>query len=234
MLRRRSCFGCARYRAAQVAAEFQKVTSEGVSLLEAHEHDVAILVREGENPQIDLLRTGTELANARKDLNVANNAVDLTLSALKNLVGIGLEEPVILTEPFGRSPRPPEDLPTLTRSALSKRPELSALRSRREAVGYAMKAAKGEYLPTVAVGGRYEYLKGDIRDFRADPLDACGHCRDARLELGRDSSEGQKAESQAEQVFIRSGRRKTPSGWSPPGVLELGKAEKNIDASAVG
>jgi outer membrane protein len=38
---------------------------------------VAILVREGANPQIDLLRTRTELASSRKELNAADSAVDL-------------------------------------------------------------------------------------------------------------------------------------------------------------
>jgi len=224
------------YRAAQVAAEFQKVTSEGVSLLEAHEHDVAILVREGENPQIDLLRTRTELANARKDLNVANNAVDLALSALKNLVGIGLEEPVVLTEPFDRSSRPPEELPTLTQSALSKRPELSALRSRREAVGYAVKAAKGEYLPTVAVGGRYEYMKGDIRDLPGGPHWTLAVTAEMPVwNWGETRAKVKKAESQVEQVLIQI--RKTEDAIRlevRQAFLELGKAEKNIDASAAG
>lgn len=90
------------YRTSQLAEVFQNVAVEAVELLEAHEHDVAILVREGANPEIDLLRTQTELANARKELNSANNAVDLAHSALKNLLNIPLEKLVSLTEVLER------------------------------------------------------------------------------------------------------------------------------------
>jgi outer membrane protein len=97
------------YRTAQVAKAFRKVAVEAVDLLEMHEHDVAILVNKGANPDIDLLRTRTELANARKELNGANNAVDLAYSALKHLLSISLEESVSLTEALVRSPRLPSN-----------------------------------------------------------------------------------------------------------------------------
>nr|MBL0717387.1 TolC family protein [Desulfobacterales bacterium] len=45
------------YRTAQVAEAFNKVAVEAVDLLNQHEHDVNILVREGAIPEVDLLRT---------------------------------------------------------------------------------------------------------------------------------------------------------------------------------
>ena len=78
--------------------------------MEAHEHDVFILVREGASPEIDLLRTRTELANAQKQLNAADNALDLALSALKNLLNLDLEEFLSLTDHLGRPSRPVGDL----------------------------------------------------------------------------------------------------------------------------
>ena len=73
------------YHTVQVADAFCKVAIESVHLLETHAHDAAILVREGANPELDLLRTRTELANAKKELNTAQNALDIALSGLKNL-----------------------------------------------------------------------------------------------------------------------------------------------------
>jgi len=96
------------YRTVQVAEVFQKVAAEAHDLLAVHEHDVTILVEKGTNPKIDLLRTRTELANTRTELNAADNAVDLAHSALKNLLVIPLEESVSLTEALGR-PLKPED-----------------------------------------------------------------------------------------------------------------------------
>lgn len=221
------------YRAAQVTAEFQKVAAEAVSLLETHEHDVAILVREGANPEIDLLRTRTELANARKDLNAANNTADLALSGLKNLVGISLEEPVILTETFDRPSGAPEDLAALTQRALSQRAELSALRSGLEAARQAVRAARGEYLPTVAAGGRYEYMKGDIRDLTGGLHWTLGVNVEMPLwNWGETRAKVKKAESEAEQAAIQL--RKTEDAIRlevRQAFLDLERAQKDIEAA---
>ena len=224
------------YRAAQVAAEFQKVAEEGVALLEAHEHDVAALVREGANPEIDLLRTRTELANARKDLNGARNAADLSLSALKNLLDIGLDEPVILTEPFDPSPLPPEDLSLLTARALSQRPEVTAMQSQLEAVRQASKAAKAEYFPTVAVAGRYDYMKGDIRDLQGGFHWTLAVMVEMPLwNWGETQAKVRQAESQVEQALIQV--RKTEDAIRlevRQAFLKLRKAEQDIDAATAG
>jgi outer membrane protein len=152
------------YRTIQVAEAFQEVATEAVTLLETHEHDAGILVREGAVPELDLLRTRTELANARKELNAADNALDLALSALKNLLVIDLGIPVYLTEHLGRPLRPTDDLNTLTAMAISHRSELSSLKSQVAAAEQGFKAAKGEYLPAIALEGRHEYMEGDYRD----------------------------------------------------------------------
>ena len=48
------------YHTAQVAEAFRGVAVDALDLLKTHEHDVAILVREGANPELDLLRTRTD------------------------------------------------------------------------------------------------------------------------------------------------------------------------------
>jgi outer membrane protein len=90
------------YWTAEVAEAFHHVAIEAVELLERHEHDVSILVREGANPEVDLLRTKTDLADARKNLNASANAFDIALSGLKNLLVIDLEEPLLLTQGLDR------------------------------------------------------------------------------------------------------------------------------------
>jgi outer membrane protein len=65
------------YWTADVAEAFHHVAIEAVKLLERHEHDVSILVREGANPEVDLLRTKTDLADARKNLNASAYAFDI-------------------------------------------------------------------------------------------------------------------------------------------------------------
>ena len=221
------------YRTAQVAEAFQKVAVEAVDLLEIHEHDVAILVEKGANPEIDLLRTLTELANARKEMNGADNAVDLTHSALKNLLSIPLEESLLLTEPLGRLLRPEHDLSSLTELALSRRPELSAINSEIAATEQALKAARGEYMPSIALEGRYEYMEGDVRDLEGGDHWTVGI--GAQLPVwnwGKTAAKVREARSQLAQVRIQ--RDKTTDRIRlevRQAFLDLGKAEKNIEAA---
>jgi len=224
------------YHTAQVAEAFRGVAVDALDLLKTHEHDVAILVREGANPELDLLRTRTDLANAQKNLNAAENAVDLSLSALKNLIVVDLEEPVSLTEDLRRPPRPEQVLLTLTSLAVSRRPELFSLRSQVKAAKQGLEAAKGEYWPTIGLEGRYEYMQGDFRD-----LDGGYHWTlgvGAQVPLwnwGETAAKVRKARSQLKQAKIQF--RKTEDLIRlqvRQAFLDLGKAEKNITATESG
>jgi outer membrane protein len=221
------------YRTAQLAEAFQDVAVEAVELLKAHEHDVAILVEKGANPEIDLLRTRTELANARKELNGADNAVDLAYSALKNLLIIPLEKSVHLTETLVRLPGPEADLSSLTELALSQRPELSAIDFQAAAAKQALKAARGEYLPVIALEGRYEYMEGDLRDLEGGDHWTVGIGAELPLwNWGKTAAKVREARSQLDQVKIQ--RDKTADLIRlevRQAFLDLGKAEKNIDAA---
>jgi len=221
------------YRTVQVAEVFQKVAEEALNLLEAHEHDVTILVEKGANPEIDLLRTRTELANAQTELNAANNAVDLAHSALKNLLVIPLEETVSLTEALGRLPKPEEELSSLTELALAQRPELSAIASKIAAAEQALKAARGEYMPSIALEGRYEYMKGDFRDLKGGDHWTVGMV--AQLPIwnwGKTTAKVREAQSQLSQARIEHDKTKDRIRLEVrEAFLNLGKAEKNIEAA---
>ena len=221
------------YRTVQVAEAFQKVAAEAHDLLAVHEHDVTILVEKGTNPEIDLLRTRTELANTRTELNAADNAVDLAHSALKNLLVIPLEESVSLTEALGRPLKPEDDLSHLTKLALDRRPEISAITFKIAAAEQGLRAAKGEYMPSVALEGRYEYMEGDFRDLEGGDHWTIGV--GAQLPLwnwGETAAKVREAKSQLVQVRIQ--RDKTTDRIRlevRQAFLDLGKAEKNIVAA---
>ncbi len=224
------------YHTAQVAEAFYKVAEESVSLLETHEHEVAILVREGANPELDLLRTQTELANAQKELNTAQNALDLTLSALKNLLVVDLEEPVSLTEHLHRPPRPQGDLPSFTQLAVSQRPELSSLKAQVEAAEQGLKAARGEYLPEIALEGSYGYMQGDFRDLEGGDHWTLGVGAQVPLwNWGKTSARVRKARSKLKQAKIQLEKLQDQIRLQVRQTfLDLGKAEKNIAAADSG
>ncbi len=224
------------YHTVQVAEAFYKVAEESVRLLETHEHEVSILVREGANPDLDLLRTHTELANAQKELNTAQNALDLTLSALKNLLVVDLEEPVSLTEHLHRPPRPQGDLSSFTQLAVSQRPELSSLKAQVEAAEQGLKAARGEYLPEIALEGRYGYMQGDFRDLEGGDHWTLGVGAQVPLwNWGKTSARVRKARSKLEQARIQLEKVQDQIRLQVRQTfLDLGKAEKNIAAADSG
>jgi outer membrane protein len=221
------------YRTAQLAEAFQDVAVEAVKLLETHEHDVAILVEKGANPEIDLLYTRTELANALKDMNSANNTVDLAHSALKNLLSISLEESLLLTEPLGRPPRPQEVLSSLTSVALSQRPELFAIDSKIAATEQLLKAAKGEYMPSIVLEGRYEYMEGDFRDLEGGNHWTVGVGTQLPLwNWGKTSAKVRETKSQLAQTkILRDKITDRICLEVRRAFLDIGKAEKNIEAA---
>ena len=221
------------YWTAQVAELFHHVAVEAVNLLEKHEHDVSILVREGANPEVDLLRTKTDLANAKKNLNATANAFDIAISGLKNLMVIDLEEAVLLTRSLGRPPKPAGCLAALTHRAIENRSELASLNLRVAAAEQGLKAAWGEYFPNIALEGRYEYMQGDIRDMDGDFHWTVGIGADVPLwNWGKTRANIIKAGSRLRQSKIEYKKiEELISLEVRKAFLNIGKAEKNIAAA---
>ncbi len=222
------------YWAAQIAASAQHVAAEAVALLYAHERDVSSLVEQGEVAELDLLRTRTERANAQKQLNVAGNAAELAQSALKNLLAIDLDQLLMLTDHLEMpSRRPGTDLCTLTQQALAQRDELHTLDFLIAATGQSLKAAKGEYAPSIAIEGRYGYIQGDVRDLEGGEHWTIGVGAELPIwNWGRIRAKVGQANSQLAQV--RTLRRKTADGIRlevHKALLDIETAAKNIEAA---
>jgi outer membrane protein len=221
------------YRTAQVAEVFRKVAADAVGLLQAHEGNVAVLVREGSVPELDLLRTRTELANARKELNVADNALKLAHAGLKNLLAMDLDASVVLTDELGRAPRPAAELAQLTQLAMERRPELFALRCQVGAAEQGVKAAKGEFWPTVGFEARYEYMEGDVRDIEGGGHWTMGVGAAGPLwAWGKTIAGVRKAQAQLVQARLQLGKIQDLVRLEVrQAFLDLEKAEKNIAAA---
>ena len=221
------------YWTVQVAEAYKKVATEAVDLLKAHEHDVSLLVKTGECATIDLLRTRTGLSHAQKELNRAQNAVDLSQSALKYLLRIPPRTPLRLTDPLIQPAKSDCDLASCTERALAKRPELSSLDAKILAAKQIIRAAKGEYLPTIALEGRYEYMKGDMRDLSGGAHWTIG--AGAQMPLwnwGQTAAKVREAESQLKQLDIL--RAKTADHILlevREAFFNLENAEKNIEVT---
>ena len=76
------------------------VDQESVDNYEAHYTNVSQLYSAGSKAKIDVLRSSVELSNARQTLIKAQNAYEVDLATLRNLLNIDRSEPLTLTTDF--------------------------------------------------------------------------------------------------------------------------------------
>ncbi|MCX6566771.1 MAG: TolC family protein [Candidatus Aminicenantes bacterium] len=139
-----------------LARSFVTVADEGVTLAEKHYTNVKNLYEVGMASKFDLLRSEVQLANLKPQLIRARNAIDTAEIGLKMLLGIDLAQPVEfkgeLTFQAVES-----DVDENIAEALTHRPEINQIEYQKLMAAEMVKLNKGAYLPTVAIGGAYNY-----------------------------------------------------------------------------
>jgi len=139
-----------------LARSFVTVAEEGVTLAEKHYANVKNLYEVGMASKFDLLRSEVQLANLKPQLIRARNAIDTAEIGLKMLLGLDLAQPVEfkgeLTFQAVES-----DVDENISQALTHRPEINQIEYQKLMAAEMVKLNKGAYLPTVAIGGAYNY-----------------------------------------------------------------------------
>ena len=139
-----------------LARSFVTVAEEGVTLAEKHYTNVKNLYEVGMASKFDLLRSEVQLANLKPQLIRARNAIDTAEIGLKMLLGLDLAQPVEfkgeLTFQAVES-----DVDENISQALTHRPEINQIEYQKLMAAEMVKLNKGAYLPTVAIGGAYNY-----------------------------------------------------------------------------
>jgi outer membrane protein, heavy metal efflux system len=139
-----------------VAEARLEVLAGGLADLDRVQHVLDERARAGANPAYDRLRLDVERGTLRARLSEAEVSVVDARSALARAIGgdtqaSGLTVGAELPEP---SAPPPDDAP-LVRAALTRRPELTAARTRATAAALATRAAARRYVPTPELGIGY-------------------------------------------------------------------------------
>ncbi|MBQ6158009.1 MAG: TolC family protein [Thermoguttaceae bacterium] len=134
----------------EVAAEADKTSAE-------HEKDAQRLLDNGIVTKNVILAAQVAHANARQDLIKAENAVRLSQAAYNRLLWRSLETPVDIADVD--IPPLSGDLESLTQTAVSHRPELTALAYKSRALSAKSRVYRADRLPQVAAIGTYNYLE---------------------------------------------------------------------------
>jgi outer membrane protein TolC len=139
-----------------LARKFVDVAEEAVTLAEKHLKNVRSLYEVGMASKFDLLRSEVQLANLKPQLIRAKNGLNSAELGLKTLLGLDLNRPVEVRGELSYQAFE-ANLDANVAQALANRPELNQLRYQRQMAAEVLKMARAAYLPTVAIGGAYNY-----------------------------------------------------------------------------
>jgi outer membrane protein TolC len=144
-----------------LARKFLDVSEEAVALAEKHRTNVKNLYDVGMASKFDLLRSEVQAANLKPQLIRAKNGLSMAELALKTLLGLDLSQRIEVKGDLSYEAYEADLNADVTR-ALANRPELNQLKYQRLIAAEMLKIARAAYLPTLAVGGAYNYWSNNL------------------------------------------------------------------------
>ena len=131
------------------ARDAVKLNQEAVERLERYLQDVKLQFDVGVVAKVDVLRSEVALAQARQTLIEAQNAYDVTMANLNNIIGLPLTTELIIKGDMSYA-KFEQDLAACVDAALRQRPEISQSTDAVKSAQEAITIAKAGYLPTVS------------------------------------------------------------------------------------
>jgi len=139
-----------------LAKKFVEVSEEAVGLAEKHWKNVKSLYDVGMASKFDLLRSEVQVANLKPQLIRAKNGLSTAELGLKMLLGLDLKQPIEVKGELSYKEFE-ANVDAGVAQALANRPEMNQLKFQQQMAAEMLKMARGAYLPTLAVGGAYNY-----------------------------------------------------------------------------
>jgi outer membrane protein TolC len=131
--------------------QLQKLTAETIEQVTARLGDAQNLLKNGLLTTNDVLRLQLQLSNARITNIDANNAVRLSAVALNNTLGLPLGTEIELASTIDYKPTDVPDYEKAIQRSLDTRAEVSGTQLRIKAGEEGVRAARGGFLPTLAL-----------------------------------------------------------------------------------
>lgn len=139
-----------------LAKKFVEVSEEAVSLADKHWKNVKSLYDVGMASKFDLLRSEVQVANLKPQLIRAKNGLSTAELGLKMLLGLDLKQPIEVKGELSYKEFE-ANVDAGMAQALANRPEMNQLKFQQQMAAEMLKMARGAYLPTLAIGGAYNY-----------------------------------------------------------------------------
>lgn len=145
-----------------LAGKFVDVAQEAVDLAQKHLKNVRSLFEVGMASKFDLLRSEVQASNLQPQLIRAKNGLSAAELGLKTLLGLDLKQAIEVKGELTYQAFEADTDANVTQ-ALTSRPELVQLNYQKQMAAEMVKMARAAYVPTVAVGGQYNYWGNDLK-----------------------------------------------------------------------
>jgi outer membrane protein TolC len=146
------------YYGVLVTQEFIRVSEEALARVQEQERVVRKRYEAGTVSKFDLLRTQVQVANTKPQVEKAHDGYEMTLLALKNLMGVPLDSPLELTGSLTYEPLT-VDAKAATQTALEKRADLKSLAYQKKALEHTLSIAKAGLRPNLSLAATYNYKR---------------------------------------------------------------------------
>lgn len=145
------------YFDALISRDRLKLIRQSIERWELAQKDTRAMFRQGVAADIDTLQAFLSVENLRPDLIQAENMVGISMTKLKNAMGVAAESDVSLSGRLEVSPASyPADIASAYREALESRPDLRQLELQVEAEDEKVFSARSERFPVLSAFGQLE------------------------------------------------------------------------------
>jgi outer membrane protein len=145
------------YFEALITRDHLKLIEQSMARWEEARKDTKAMFRQGVAADIDTLKAYLSVENLRPDLLQSQNRVGITMTRLKNAMGVPADTTITLAgqiEPSSLSY--PTDIAMAYREALEQRPDLRQLELQVQAQGEKVSSARAEHYPVISAFGKLE------------------------------------------------------------------------------
>jgi len=147
------------------AQQISKMVDENVEQIKAHLKDAQNLFANGMITTNDVLKVEVQLSTAELAQIDAKNAVQLSMIALNNVMGLPLETQIELSSQIEYKPKDAGELKPILETAMQNHADVKAMQYRVKAGQAGVSLARGGWYPTIALVGNYNYNRPNTRYF---------------------------------------------------------------------
>ncbi len=147
------------YFALLQAEKLVGVVEQTLAQAEGHQRQAEAFFRDGSKPRFDVTRAEVDVNSSRLDLINAQNSVRLKTIKLYNAMGVDPERTIEIEDILSQPAAAPS-LEQASSEALKNRPEMLKVDDDIQAARARVRAEKTNYLPTLSVGGAYNWASG--------------------------------------------------------------------------